>query len=45
MTILIPFFLSRQTCGIYLPRGKEFRNYGPKVFESEEYKSTGEWWR
>ena len=32
MTIPILFFFSRQICGISLTRGKEFKNYWPKVF-------------
>ena len=42
-TILIPFF--RQISFISLTKVKEFRKYWPKVFESEEYKSSDEWWR
>ena len=34
MTILTPFS-PRQTCGISLTRGKEFRKYWPKVFDME----------
>ena len=43
-TILTPFF-PRQISGISLTRGKEFRNYWPQGFQSEEYKATDEWWR
>ena len=44
MTILTTLFTS-QICGIYLIRGKEFRKYWTKGFESEEDKATGELWR
>ena len=38
-------FLSRQICGIFLNRGKGFRKYCTKGFESEEDKRTDKWWR
>ena len=37
MAILTPFFHIR---GISRNRGKEFRTYWPKLFESEEYKDA-----
>ena len=36
---------TRHICGISITRGKEFRKYSSKVFESEEDKDTSEWWR
>ena len=42
MTILTPFFL--QICGISHTRIKEFREYWPQGFKSEEYKDTNEQW-
>ena len=38
-------FLYHQIFGISLNRGKKFRNYWTKGFESEEDKATDEWWR
>ena len=38
-------FSSHQISGISLTRGKQFRRFWPKGFESESYKNTDEWWR
>ena len=36
--------MSRHIFVISLNREKEFRQYWPKLFESEEDKATDEWW-
>ena len=38
-------FLTRHICGISHTRGKEFRKYCPRIFDSEEEKGYGEWCR
>ena len=43
MTILIHFYF--RICGISTTRGREFRKYRPRGFESEEEKKKYQWWR
>ena len=44
MNILTPF-PPIHICEISLTRGEEFRNYGTKISDSEDYKATDEQWR